>query len=660
MKGIIRAIILISIISGLAVNTESAEPKMAPYVAWKLLQPLGLREDAPIDTLLYNYYQNAVPSAISPAFATTGNQASAGEEMIYLDREPMSRFFLHDAKRFWLPSENKARFYNTPIPMSLVSYNTGGGREIAQDYFKFMFTGNATPRLQIGALVDYPYSKGSYNYQAAKGFTWGLSASYLGERYELQTYYNAFNFVNKENGGITDDLWILDTEKVNGGVEHVDPKVIPTNLTASHNRIKGKQFYMNHRYKVGFWKETYDSIHTDSVIHRELVPVSSFIWTFAYDSGTHRFTNTKSNEEDFWQNHYIQADGTRDLTSYSSMRNTLGVSLLEGFNKYAKAGLAAFITHELRKYNQTIDTIPFSGPDRPAGLTPYPLGSKLTPKITQNLLWAGAQLTKQQGSILNYRATVQLGLVGAAAGEIKADGEISTHLRLLGDTVTLKGYGRFSNTTAPYLMNNYVSNHFIWKNDFGKTRRIRFGGKLDIPHTSTKAEVGVENVQNLIYFNSDGLPVQHTGNVQVFSVRAHQDFRWRALNWRNTLVYQTSTDESVIPLPKFAVYSNLYLQFKLARVLDVQLGVDLDYYTRYYAPSYQPATMAFCNQKEIKCGNYPFMNAYINMKLSRARFYILFSHVNQGIIGGNDYFSIPHYPLNPRRFQMGVSVNFAN
>lgn len=659
MKGIIRFLI-IAIAATATLPAIGADPVMVPYTSWKLLQPLGLREKADIDTLLYNYYQSAIPSAISPAFATTGNQTSAGEEMIYMEREPMSRFFLHDAKRFWLPSERKARFYNTPIPMSLISYNTGGGREIAQDFFKFNFTGNVSPRLQVGALVDYPYSKGSYNYQASKGFTWGLSASYTGERYELQTYYNVFNFINKENGGITDDLWILDTEKVNGGVESVNPKVIPTNLTASHNRIKGKQFYMNHRYKVGFWKETMDSVKTDSVVHRELVPVSSFIWTLGYDSGAHRFTNTKASEEDFWQHHYIQADGTYDYTSYSSLRNTIGVSLLEGFNKYAKAGLAAFLTHELRKYTQTIDSIAIDGSERPESLTPYPLDQKLSPNATENLLWVGAQLTKQQGSILNYQGTVQIGLIGPAAGEIKADGEVSTHMRLFGDTVTVKGYGKFSNTSAPYLMNNYVSNHFIWHNDFGKTRRLRFGGEIDIPHTSTRANIGVENVQNLIYFNSDGMPVQHGGSVQVFSVRAWQDLRWRALNWRNTIIYQTSTDESVLPLPKFAIYSNLYLQFKIAKVLDVQLGVDLDYYTRYYAPAYQPSTMAFCNQTEIKCGNYPFMNAYINMQLSKARFYVLFSHVNQGIFGGNDYFSLPHYPLNPRRFQMGVSVNFGN
>ena len=48
------------------------------------------------------------------------------------------------------------------------------------------------------------------------------------------------------------------------------------------------------------------------------------------------------------------------------------------------------------------------------------------------------------------------------------------------------------------------------------------------------------------------------------------------------------------------------------------------------------------------------------MKLSKARFYVMFSHVNQGLFGGSGYFSMPYYPLNPRRLQIGVSVDFTN
>ncbi len=155
------------------------------------------------------------------------------------------------------------------------------------------------------------------------------------------------------------------------------------------------------------------------------------------------------------------------------------------------------------------------------------------------------------------------------------------------------------------------------------------------------------------------MPVQHSGSVQVFSASLQQNFRVGILKWRNKLTYQTSSNESVLPLPKFSIYSNLYIDFKVARVLTVQLGVDCDYYTKYYAPGYQPATMSFYNQREMKLGNYPLMNAYVNMKLSKARFYVLYSHVNQGLTG-RDYFSIPHYPLNPRRLLLGVAVDFAN
>ncbi len=169
----------------------------------------------------------------------------------------------------------------------------------------------------------------------------------------------------------------------------------------------------------------------------------------------------------------------------------------------------------------------------------------------------------------------------------------------------------------------------------------------------------MENVQNSIYFNESCLPTQASGSVQVITARLHQDFNVGILHWNNRITYQTTTDDAVIPLPKLAIYSNLYILFKVARVLHVQFGIDCDYYTRYYGLGYQPATASFYNQRETKVGGFPFMNLYANMKLSKTRFFVMMSHVNQGM-GKNDYFSVPHYPLNPRRFQIGLSIDFAN
>jgi hypothetical protein len=207
-------------------------------------------------------------------------------------------------------------------------------------------------------------------------------------------------------------------------------------------------------------------------------------------------------------------------------------------------------------------------------------------------------------------------------------------------------------------MNNYISNHFVWQNDFGKERTFKVGGMLDIPFSRTRISANVENIQNHIYFGEDFLPHQHSSSVQVFSACLEQKIKAGIFNWDNRVTYQATGDDKIIPLPKLAVYSNMYLLCKIA-TLHLQFGIDCDYYTKFYSPLYQPATMSFANQRETKVGNYPFMNVYANMKLGKTRFYVMFSHVNQGLTGKN-YFSMPGYPLNPRRFQIGLSIDFAN
>ena len=637
-------------------QTKKKSPEIAQQSsAWRIISPLGDRIEAPVDTLHYDYAQRSVPSAQSMAFATTGNLGNEGYNLIYFDRPDASDFFFRDALRAWLPSIETQRFYNTRIPMTLASYNFGGGKESAQDRLKADFSGNINARAQVGAMVDYLYSKGSFNYQASKHLSWGLSGSYIGDRFEFQGFIQHYNAVNKENGGITDERYITNPAEIQGGSTSVDYKTIPTLLSDAHNRLVGTQMFLNSRYKVGFYKDVVDG---DSV-KQEYVPVSSFIWTLDYKNNRHTFRNENANEaKEFWENTYLNEKETNDKTNYYSIRNTLGVSLLEGFHKYAKAGLAVFLTHEYRHYTQPEDIVDREQP-LPETLSPLPFATIPTTQ-GENFVWVGAQLTRRQGKILNYDATGRIGIIGEAAGEVEVNGNIYTHIPLWGDTLNVTAYGNFSNVNVPYLLQHYISNHFAWNNDFGMTRKVRFGGSVNLPSTATTLSAGVENAQNLVYFNDKALPTQCGSSVQVFSASLAQNFRFGILNWQNKITYQTSSDETVIPLPKLAVYSNMFIDFKVARVLDVQFGVDCDYYTKYKSVAYQPATMAFYNQRDVDCGNHPFVNAYINFKLSKTRFYVMFSHVNQGLFGGDNWFSLPGYPLNPRRFQLGLSIDFAD
>ncbi len=155
---------------------------LAPSYAWRMVSPLGLRDSATLDTLPDRYAQRSVPTEVSDAWASTGNLGGEGINMIWAERPAMSDFFFRDAVAPWIPSAAKTIFYNTRVPMTLLSYNTAGGRDNAQERLAATFSGNINREAQVGAFLDYLYSKGCYADQAAKNLAWGFSGSYIGPR----------------------------------------------------------------------------------------------------------------------------------------------------------------------------------------------------------------------------------------------------------------------------------------------------------------------------------------------------------------------------------------------------------------------------------------------------------------------------------------------
>lgn len=624
--------------------------------AWSLIEPLGMHTSSSIDTAGYNYQKQSVPSMLSAAFATTGNLGCPGQNEIFFERYGRSSFFLGDALLPYTPTLKNEKFYNVYIPMTLLSYNTGGNKRSTQDRLRATFAANVNRRIGVGAKVDYLHSKGAYENQAAKHFNFGFQGYYKGDRYEMQAFFNHYHMLHKENGGITDDLYITNPAELQGGVSKIEPKSIPTNLTHAHSRINGMELYMNHAYNVGYWKQ----IEVNDTLQRNVyVPMIKFIWTFDYKRDRHLFLNDNSSDaQKFWTNHYLNLNETKDNTLSNSIRNTVGIQMIEGFRKWAKFGLSAYATYEWQKFNQTSDDVLYL-PEVPDGLTPLPAGFYCPQQKVQNLLWIGGQLMRRGGRIIGYQADARFGLIGDVVGDIDISGRIDTRFRLFQDTVQVSAGAFFRNTEQPYLLKHYISNHFAWDNDFSKTKDLRVWGEIFIPWSNTQLKIGFENINDYVPFNSVSLPVQHKEGVRLFFASLNQKLRFGIWNWDNTLTYQTSSKQNIISLPTFSVYSNMYLNFMAFKVLDIQFGIDCNYNTRYYAPIYQPATMTFCNQQEKKIGNYPFMNAYLTCKLKKARFYLLWSHVNQGWFS-KEYFSMPGYPLNPRTFQIGISVDFAN
>ena len=207
--------------------------------------------------------------------------------------------------------------------------------------------------------------------------------------------------------------------------------------------------------------------------------------------------------------------------------------------------------------------------------------------------------------------------------------------------------------------------------------RTRIEGKLSIDHWRTQLKAGVENITNYTYL--DNASVKYTaknGDVSYkndMAVRQHsgkhpgvQRNPEAGLQAGNPSSGQRSdlsenkqcrrapaAGTRALPQPVHQVCSG-------KKGAQHRNGVDLRYFTQYYAPDYAPAIGQFYLQNRdtrYKLGAYPMINGYINLHLKRTRIFVQMYNLLQRD-GDKSYFYIPHYPLNPRILKIGISWNF--
>ena len=414
-----------------------------------------------------------------------------------------------------------------------------------------------------------------------------------------------------------------------------------------------------------------DSI--DATMKQEYVPVTSIIHTMEYNNYEHIYLayNTPS---DYYLNKYYRRneeagnDSIHDVMRNIQFKNTFGLALLEGFNKYMKAGLKAFLTYDYNKYEM---------PDTLNGIATQT-------KWNEHDISIGGQLSKTQGKTLHFNVMAEAWMTGANAGQLHVDFNTDLNFALFGDTVQLAAKAYFHRNNPVFFQRKFHSKHIWWNDDdMSKETRTRVEGLFSYQKTDTRLRVAIEEIQNYTYYgmsydmvaqssgsttnygrkNMTAGVYQESGNINILTAQLHQNFRLGPINWENIITYQNSSNKEVLPLPAWNIFTNLYLKFKIAKVLGVELGADATYFTKYYAPDYCPMITQFAVQKNeesrIELGGYPFVDIYANMVLKGVRFFIMMSHVNAGS-GNRMSFLAPHYPTNSDVLHIGVSWNFFN
>ena len=634
--------------------------------SWKIDSRFGNVTVVPVDTLTHAFQNTNDTGGMTGQYNYLGNLGSPRLSRLFFDRRDASQFFFTDPYDLTVLRPEDIIFTNTLSPFTNLSYYKTFDSRNGEERFKSYFAINANKRFGIGFYIDYLYGRGLYASQSTAFFNGGLFASYRGDKYNMHFVFNNDNLKMAENGGIADDRYITNPLDMAEGKKEYKSYDIPTNLNKVWNHNTSYHVFMTQRYNLGFHKEKTDSVAKDSVrIIQEFVPVTSFIHTLQVDLNGRKYISYDDEQNQKYFEHNYLGNDSIDKTRRSSIKNTIGISLHEGFNKWAKAGLTAFMSYEYRNFTLT-DT------------TDVPKERRLE-HYKESVLSIGGQLSKRQGKLLHYNVLGELAIAGEDAGQFNIEGNGDLNIPLFGDTVRLEANAFIKNQNPVFYFRHFHSKHYWWNNnDLSKIMRTRLEGKLSFDKWGTTLRAGVENIKNYTYLANTSVPVkdsegkilsfknnaaveQYTGNIQVLSAVLQQKFKFGILHLDGEVAYQKSSKQDILPLPELSMYGNLYIKTGLAKkVLQLELGADVRYFTKYYAPDYSPAIGQFYNQNpedKIEIGSYPIINVYANLHLKRTRFFVMMYHINQGS-GSSRYFLAPHYPVNPKMIKFGLSWNF--
>ena len=632
-------------------NNEKKHNVPIDVKAWTINPTYGDRTPIDVDTLQHEFQNHIYSEGVHGEYATLGNLGSPRESRIFMERKHHLFPYLSSMSQA-IEDPDQYKYYNTKSPYMNLTYDWCGSKTTGWDNFKAIYTNNVGKRFNFGAIFHYMYGQGYYDNQSTSYINPSAWFSYIGDRYDLHLYYKHNDMKLAENGGITDTQYITNPEAMARSYKHDD---IPTNLSATWSRQHHDIVTLNHRYHIGFKRtEEIDSVTSKTVF----VPVTSVFHDFSLNSMRRRFISRDASSN-FYNNSYLPGDTASNSHEMVQMDTKVGLTLHEGFNKYAVAGLSAFVGYRHTKYTL---------PDTIAG------AATTTPTIAnhkENDVLIGGRIFRQQGTYIHYNADIEAVVAGENAGDILANGHGELNLPLLGDTAQLAVDGMFSRLKHDYLLEHFHTKPVWWDKNLDAETKTRIFATLSYPKTDTRLSFGVENVSNYVYFKNTGTAISgnegyfyhnpeiaQESSVQVLMARLRQNFKYKILNLDTDVVWQASGNSDILPLPSLMVYANFYLKFVIAKVLRTEIGCDMKFFTKYYAPDYDPATSHFTLQNENtreKIGGYPLFSAYINFALKKLRFHFSYYHFNQS---DGRYFSLPHYPMNPIGIRMGISWNF--
>ena len=617
--------------------------------AWRMVDDFTLADTIAVDTLTNLHQINNRIWLRNVANTTLGNLGSPSISAYYPTIKRNDGNIFYNTLAEFIEYPNDFIFYDTKTPYTNITYQMGYPKRRSEEYVHVLFTQNVTPNWNVGAKYSLSTAIGRYQAQRADHTQVRFWSSADGDYYSHNLTMQYSRHELRENGGILDDNYVLYPDSFM--YDKADD--LPVQFMDVNNNRSIYQLHYAHRLNIGF----VERMEADSTTYD--VPVATAFHTLHIDKSHREFKvgNIAQYESldyfnELFPNILCDPRRTDDSEKYMLISNMFQLKMNEEFNSLLRFGLRAYICNEVRQYRWEAESDSLYNEE----LERYELRKHRNKenRVTTNI---GGQIFKNIGEAIRWNAGAKLYIQGYRTGDFELTGHLSSAFPIGKIKTEIFADAKMEMRSPELFEEEYCSNHYRWHNSLERPKSFDYSGGLRIPTIKMEARVFGATLNNRIYFDEKSLPAQKDGVLQVMGAYLYKHSEIIGFNNITRLTVQSTTDEDVLALPSFALYSTNFYERLLFGVLTFQIGFDVRYNTKYYAPSYTPATMQFHTQKDRRVGNYGYFDPFINMQLKRCRAYLKYEHVNYNW-GSDDYFNAVHYPANPATMKFGISWNF--
>ena len=604
----------------------------------------------------------------------------------YFKREANKDAIFFTPYQLWTFTPENLPNYNTKTPYTELCYwgTLFVNREKEESNVKVLTTQNITPELNLTLQYTNFSGRGMLRREDTSYRTLVTAMNYTGKNYLMHTGFIYNRIERSENGGLTDQSMVRDTT--------VDAREIEIYLKDAGSKMKTNTVYLDQSYRIPFSfienlkgrKErkaeqarrdsimaSGDSIAIEALkakIEAELAQETAKADTSnVHTDITSAFIGHSSEYAVFRRSYYdkIASSDSYGREFYND-RFYLNPTTSRDSMRVMRFENKAFVRLQPWKSDGIVSKLDVGLGDKL--LTYYSFSPQDYLKGQQNVLqnslymYAGAQ--GQYDKYLQWNAKGRYTFLGHEINDFEVEGNLKFSAypfrRFRKSPLTLDVHFETSLKEPDYYQQHLYTNHYKWDNDFGKISTTKLEADLSIPRWKMSAGFGYGLLSNNIYYDNLGIAQQNTTPMSVITASLQKDFHLWKFHLENRAKLQFSSNEEVMPLPLLALNLRYYFQFDVVKnVMEMQIGINGTFTTKWYAPAYNPVLGVFYNQTEEKFGNCPYVDAFVNVQWKRVSVFVKAVNLNMGWPNKSiDYFTAAGYIAPQRAIKFGITWPF--